>query len=427
MRHGRDICLFQGRGGATCLAKGEYIVSLDIGTSKVRAIIGEQAGNSISIIGVGSADGEGIRHGSIVDIDLTVESIREAVDHAERMVGIHISSAYVGISGNHIHLQNSHGVVAVSSPDREIGDEDIERVLQQARVVAIPPEREIIDVVAKEFIVDGLHGIVDPRGMLGVRLEVDAYLITGSRTAIHNVVRCVEKAGIEVANLVLSPLAASSVALSQDERNLGVALVDVGAGATSVSVFENGALVGTSIIPMGGDYVTHDIAIGLRTQTQAAEQVKVRHGCALVDAASENERFKVPRIGGNQEVEYTQYDLATIIEPRMQEIFALVRKEIEKMGFSSDLPSGYVLHGGVVSMQATGELAAEELSAPVRIAVPEFLGVRDPSFVNGVGMIAYAIRVHQRNANVDSMSHVRTVKTGGGMFARLKDWLRDFI
>ncbi|MCL6594128.1 MAG: cell division protein FtsA, partial [Alicyclobacillus sp.] len=240
------------------MAKGEYIVSLDIGTSKVRAIIGEPAGNGINVIGVGSAAGEGIRHGAIVDIDLTVQSIREAVEHAERMVGISITSAYVGISGNHIQLLNSHGVVAVSSPDREIGEEDIERVLQQARVVALPPEREVIDVVSKEFVVDGLRGIVDPRGMLGVRLEVDAYLITGSRTAIHNVVRCVEKAGIEVANLVLLPMAASTVALSPDERKLGVALVDVGAGATSVSIFENGALAATSIIPMGGDYVTHD-------------------------------------------------------------------------------------------------------------------------------------------------------------------------
>lgn len=422
-----NCCVDGAMGGATGLAKGEYIVSLDIGTSRVRAIIGEQAGNSINVIGVGSAPGEGIRHGSIVDIDLTVQSIREAVDHAERMVGIHISSAYVGISGNHIQLQSSHGVVAVSSPDREIGEDDIERVLQQARVVALPPEREIIDVVAKEFIVDGLRGIVDPRGMLGVRLEVESYLITGSRTAIHNVVRCVEKAGIEVANLVLLPMAAGTIALSPDERKLGVALVDIGAGASSVSVFENGSLVGTSIIPMGGDYVTHDIAIGLRTQTIAAEQVKIRHGCASGTEASENEKFKVPRIGNNQEVEYTQYDLATIIEPRMQEIFSLVRKEVEKMGYSHDLPSGYVLHGGVMSMHAAGEVAGEELRAPVRVAVPEFLGVRDPSFVNGVGMIGYALRAHVRNSHAETISVSRPVKTGGGMFAKIKDWLRDFI
>ncbi|MCL6515385.1 cell division protein FtsA [Alicyclobacillus sp.] len=410
------------------MAKGEYIVSLDIGTSKVRAIIGEPAGNGINVIGVGSATAQGMRHGAIVDIELTVQSIREAVEHAERMVGIHISSAYVGIAGNHIQLENSHGVVAVSSPDREIGEEDVERVLQQARVVALPPEREIIDVVAKEYVVDGLRGIVDPRGMLGVRLEVDAYLITGSRTAIHNVVRCVEKAGIEVANLVLMPLAASSVALSADEKKLGVALVDVGAGATSVSVFQNSTLLGTSIIPIGGDYVTHDIAIGLRTQTSVAEKVKLRHGCASLDQASENEKFKVPRIGNNQETEYTQYDLATIIEPRVQEIFSMVRKEVEKMGFLHELPSGYVLHGGVMSMQGAADVAADELRAPVRVAVPEFLGVRDPSFVNGVGILTYVLRTHGRTNLAEPVAAPRQpVRTGGGVFTRLKDWIRDFI
>ncbi|MCY0886965.1 MAG: cell division protein FtsA [Alicyclobacillaceae bacterium] len=409
------------------MAKGDYIVSLDIGTSKVRAIIGESNGTSMNVIGVGSANGEGIRHGAIVDIDLTVESIREAVDHAERMVGIHIAAAYVGVSGNHIQLQSSHGVVAVSSPDREIGDEDIERVLQQARVIALPPEREIIDVVAKEYVVDGLRGIVDPRGMLGVRLEVDAYLITGSRTAIHNVVRCVERAGIEVANLVLLPLAASHMALTSDERKLGVALVDVGAGATSVSVFTNGVLSGTSIIPMGGDYVTHDIAIGLRTQTIAAEQAKLQHGCAMVEVASEHEHFRVPRMGSNQETEYSQYDLATIIEPRMQEIFALVRKEIDKMGYGQELPGGYVFHGGVMAMQGAGRLASEELGAPVRVAVPEFLGVRDPSFINGVGILSYAVRAHLRSQPVESVLSSRPTRTGGGWMARLRDWWRDFV
>lgn len=409
------------------MAKGDYIVSLDIGTSKVRAIIGEANGNNINVIGVGSAAGEGIRHGAIVDIDLTVESIREAVDHAERMVGIHIHSAYVGISGNHIQLQSSHGVVAVSSPDREIGEEDIERVLQQARVVALPPEREIIDVVAKEFVVDGLRGIVDPRGMLGVRLEVEAYLITGSRTAIHNVVRCVERAGIEVANLVLLPMAASHIALSSDEKKLGVALVDVGAGATSVSVFDNGILCGTSIIPMGGDYVTHDIAIGLRTQTASAEQVKLQYGCASTVVASDIEHFKIPRMGNNQEIEYTQYDLSTIIEPRMQEIMSLVRKEIEKMGYGHELPGGYVFHGGVMSMQGAGELAGDELQAPVRIAIPEFLGVRDPSFINGVGIIAYAVRSYLRAQPMETSGGMRSVKVGGSMLSRIKDWWRDFV
>jgi len=409
------------------LAKGEYIVSLDIGTSKVRAIIGEQNGSTMNVIGVGSASGEGIRRGSIVDIDLTVESIREAVDHAERMVGIHIASAYVGIAGHYIQLLNSHGVVAVSSADREIGEEDIERVLQQARVVALPPEREIIDVVPKEFIVDGLRGIMDPRGMLGVRLEVEAYLITGSRTAIHNVVRCVEKAGIEVANLVLLPLAAGYIALSPDERKLGVALVDVGAGQTSVSVYENGVLAASSIVEMGGDYITHDIAIGLRTQTDIAEQVKIQHGCALASRAGDAERFDILRIGSNEEASFSQYELATIIEPRMQEIFSLVRKEVEKMGYAHDLPSGYVCYGGVMSMHGAAELASEELQAPVRIAIPDYLGVRDASFVNGVGILAYALRSNARGSHSEAASHMRPVKTGGGFFARLKDWFRDFI
>ncbi|GMA59207.1 cell division protein FtsA [Alicyclobacillus sacchari] len=316
------------------MAKEDYIVSLDIGTSKIRAIIGEPTGNSINVIGVGSASGEGLRHGSIVDIDMTVESIREAVDHAERMVGIHIPSAYVGISGNHIQLHSSHGVVAVSSADREITDEDIERVLQQARVVALPPEREVIDVVAKEFIVDGLRGIMDPRGMLGVRLEVEAYLITGSRTAIHNVVRCVERA--------FGGRQLGARADGGEPHCLDSGRTAPGCGArrcrraTSVTVFSNGVLMGTSIIPMGGDYVTHDIAIGLRTSTTAAEQVKLRHACAMVSQASEHETFRVPRMGSNKETEYTQYDLATIVEPRMQEIFALVQKEIEKMGYADE-------------------------------------------------------------------------------------------
>ncbi|WP_062309512.1 cell division protein FtsA [Alicyclobacillus sendaiensis] len=411
------------------MAKEDYIVSLDIGTSKVRVIIGEPTGNSLNIIGVGSASSQGLRHGAIVDIDKTVDSIREAVDHAERMVGIRIPSAYVGISGEHIQLHSSHGVVAVSSADREITDEDIERVLQQARVVALPPEREVIDVVAKEFVVDGLRGIMDPRGMLGVRLEVDAYLITGSRTAIHNIVRCVERAGLEVANLVLAPMAASQIALTQDERKLGVALVDVGAGVTSVSVFANGVLMGTSIIPIGGDYVTQDIAIGLRTNTVAAEQVKLRHACAMVEQASEHETFRVPRMGSNKEAEFTQYDLATIIEPRMQEIFGLVRKEVEKMGYADELPAGYVFHGGVMSTPSAAELAGEELQAPVRIAVPEFLGVRDPSFVNGVGMIVYAARTGLRPSSADYNGGARQVRSSNhvGVFARIKDWLRDFV
>ncbi|MFC4770206.1 cell division protein FtsA [Effusibacillus consociatus] len=407
------------------MTKGDIIVSLDIGTSKIRAIIGEYNGSTLSIIGVGSADGEGIRKGSIVDIDKTVQSIREAVEHAERMVGIQIESAFIGITGNHITLQPSQGVVAVSSPDREIGDEDIERVLQAARVIAVPPEREIIGIVPKQYIVDGLDEINDPRGMIGVRLEVEGSIVTGSRTVISNLIRCVERAGIRNAGLVLMPLAASSIALSGDEKKLGVVLVDIGAGQTTVSVFENGALVALCVLPIGGDHVTNDIAIGLRTQTEMAEAVKIRYGYAMVAGASHELTFKVPRIGSNVDKEYSQSDLANIIEPRMQEIFHMVRREVERMGYEKEIPSGYVLSGGVACMPAVDKLAEFELNAPVRISVPEHLGVRDSSFVNGVGIIQYAIRNYMRRTHVTNPAQVH--RKSGGFMNRVKGWFSEFV
>jgi len=408
------------------LTNGEIIVSLDIGTSKVRAIIGEVNGTAIQIIGVGSADGEGIRKGAIVDIDKTVQSIRSAIDHAERMVGIQITSAYIGISGNHIALQNSHGVVAVNSPNREIGDEDIERVLQASRVIALPPEREIIDVVPKMYIVDGLSDIADPRGMLGVRLEVEAYIITGSRTVIHNLLRCVERAGIQIAGLVLSPLAASHVALTADERKLGVALVDIGAGQTTVSVFKEGILEATSVLPVGGDHVTNDIAIGLRTQTEVAEGIKLRHGCAMVADGSEDETFKVSRVGSNVDKEFTQFDLANIIEPRLQEILLMVREEVEKMGYK-ELAGGYVLTGGVAALPGISKLAEIELDTSVRIAIPEYLGVKDSSFVNGVGIASYVARNFAHKIDSAPAPRRKASGNGGGLVEKIKSWFSELV
>lgn len=412
------------------MTNGDIIVSLDIGTSKVRAIIGEVSSAGIQIIGVGSADGDGIRKGAIVDIDKTVQSIRAAIDHAERMVGIQITAAYVGISGNHISLQSSHGVVAVNSPNREIGEEDIERVLQASRVMALPPEREIIDVVPKMYVVDGLKDISDPRGMIGVRLEVDAYIITGSRTVIHNLVRCIERAGVQIAGLVLSPLAASCVALSGDERKLGVALVDIGAGQTTVSVFKDDALEATGVLPVGGDHVTNDIAIGLKTQTDLAEQIKLRHGIALVHDASEEETFKVSRVGSNVEKEFNQFELANIIEPRMQEILMMVRQQVEKMGYR-ELAGGYVLTGGVASMPGVSKLAEFELDAPVRTAVPEYLGVKDASFVNGVGMINYVARTYTHKPEAAAAPRRKvssnTTSSGGGLVDKIKSWFSEFV
>ena len=264
----------------------KYLISLDIGTSKVRVIVAEVADENAHIVGVGSAVSRGMKKGAIIDIDEAVQSIREAVEDAERMVGIEITGVYVGISGNHISLQPSHGVVAVSSDGREIGSQDIERVLQAARVVALPPERIVVEVVPKQFVVDGLTGIRDPHGMIGVRLEVEGLIVTGSRTIVHNVLRCVEKASLSVLGIVLLPLATSEISLSLDEKNLGVVLADIGGGTYHPTIFQQGNLEATVDLPIGGEYITNDIAIGLRTQTEVAQKLKEEYGVAVVEEAS---------------------------------------------------------------------------------------------------------------------------------------------
>lgn len=272
----------------------EIYVSLDIGTSNVKVIIGEMVNDSLNIIGVGNVKSNGLKKGSIVDIDETVRSIKKAIEQAERMVGIHIEQVVVGVNANQVQLLPCHGVVAVSNEDREIGNEDVLRVLDAAQVVSIAPEREFIDVVPRQFIVDGLDEINDPRGMIGVRLEMEGTLITGSRTLLHNLLRCVEKAGLEIVDICLQPLAAATVAISSDEKNRGVALVDMGGGSTTLSIFKDGELQVTSVLPLGGDHITKDIAIGLKTSTENADQIKLKYGHAFYDTASEEEMFTVP-------------------------------------------------------------------------------------------------------------------------------------
>lgn len=414
------------------MSNSDIIVSLDIGTSKVRAIIGEMKNGAINIIGVGSADSEGIRKGAIVDIDQTVTSIRKAVDHAERMVGIQITDVYVGIQGNHIALQTNHGVVAVSNEDREIGEEDIERVLQAAKVVALPPEREIINLVPKQYLVDGLEGISDPRGMIGVRLEVEATIVTGAKTAIHNLMRCVEKAGLQISGVILMSLASGVMSLTKDEKSMGTVLADVGAGATTVAIFDQGSLAATSTLPIGGEYVTNDIAYGLRTQTEQAEKIKLKYGCALVSDAAEDQKFKVVRMGTNIEKEFSQVDLANIIEPRMQEIFHLIREEVRRLGYG-DKVNGYVLTGGTVMLPGTLGLAQMELESSVRIAVPDYIGVRDPSFSSGVGIIQYVSKHMKLRGGGGGSKKPASRKSGAaaapkpGIFERLKNMFSEFI
>lgn len=423
----------------------ETYVTLDIGTSHVRVIIGEMNNGTLNIIGVGETNSEGIKKGSIVDIDETVKSIRTAVEKAERMIGLSIRSVIIGVTGNHIQLQPCHGVVAVSSEDREIGDEDITRVIDAAQVISIPPEREIIDVIPKQFIVDGLDEINDPRGMIGVRLEMQGTIITGSRSMLHNVLRCVEKAGLQVADIVLQPLAAGTIALSKDEKSLGVALIDIGGGSTTVSVFENGVLQGTKQIPVGGDHITNDISVGLRTSTEEAERVKIEHGHAFIDYASDDEIFQVSEIGSDQKQEFSQWQLANIIEPRVEEMYLLALKEIHRLGYN-DLPGGYVLTGGTVKIPGVLELAREVLQKNVRIAIPDYIGVREPQYTNGVGLIAFSHRNmriqgkeiaasvsavnegnYERKERKEKVTKVKTPKEGPGVKKKVSSWFKVFF
>lgn len=419
------------------MVSNELIVSLDIGTSKVRVMIGEITNGSINIIGVGQSHSEGIKKGVIVDIDQTVHAIREAVDHAERMVDVSIEEVYVGITGNHIELHETQGVVAVSSEDREIREEDIQRVIQAAKVVAIPPDREIIEVVPKEYIVDGQGGIKDPRGMIGVRLEMEGTIVTGLKTVVHNIVRCAQRTNLRVAGIFLQPLAASTVALSKDDKNMGVVLVDIGAGSTTIGVFEQGKLAATTVIGIGGDHITSDISLGLRTHTDVADRVKTKNGCALIDEASEDVKFKVNRIGSEVEKQFTQVDLASIIEPRAAEIFQLVEHAVYKLGYRDEIAGGYVLTGGTVAMPGMLELAKEELDAPVRIAIPDYIGVRDPAYTTGVGLIQYALQLMERRSVSVTPSFkgtkgtekqtVSKPKEGGGLMEKMKNWFSEFI
>lgn len=395
----------------------EILVSLDIGTSKIKVIIGEVLKDTLNIIGVGTAKSQGMKKGAIVDIDLTVQSIRNAVEQAERMVGMNIDRVIVGVNGNHVQMQPCHGVVAVSSENREIGNEDITRVIDAAQVMSIPPEREIIDVIPKQFIVDGLDEIKDPRGMIGVRLEMEGIIITCSKTILHNLLKCVERANLEVLDICLQPLAAGSAALSKDEKNLGVALVDIGGGSTTVSLFEHGHIKGTSVIPLGGDMITKDLSIGLRTSTEEAEEIKQRIGHAYFDHASEEDSFEVSIIGSDRKQSFNQLQISDMIEARLEEIFAFVDQEIRRLGYK-DVPGGFVLTGGVMSMPGALDLAYDVFQSNVRVAIPDYIGVREPQFTSSVGILQFAYsnakiqgkQLHQAVSTQPQEAKVKKVK-----------------
>jgi cell division protein FtsA len=371
-------------------------VGLDIGTTKISCIIAEMKdAGELSIVGIGNAPSEGLRRGVVVDLEKTVGSIQRAVEEAERMAGVPVKGVYAGIAGDHIRSINSRGVIAVSRKDNEIGPADVERVVEAAKAIAIPTDREIIHVIPQEFIVDDQDGIHDPVGMSGVRLEAEVHIITGAVTSAKNICRAIQRAGYKVHDLVLEPLASSHAVLGRDERDLGVALLDIGGGTTDVAVFFASTIRHTAIIPCGGANVTNDIAIGLRTPIDKAEAIKIQHGCALAALVSSADTVSVSGVGGRSDREISRHVLASMIEPRMEEIFALANKEVKKNHFAELLGGGVVLTGGTSLMSGVVELAEQVFEMPVRLGLPGGLGglsanVADPRFSTGVGLVLHA-------------------------------------
>ena len=372
----------------------ELIVGLDIGTSKIVAIVGEvQDDGELEVIGFGSHPSRGLKRGVVVNIEATVNSIQRAVEEAKLMAGCQIHSVYTGIAGSHIRSLNSHGIVAIR--DREVGRSDVERVIDAARAVAIPADQRVLHVLPQEFIIDGQEGIRDPIGMSGVRLEARVHMVTGAASAAQNIVKCVQRCGLEVEDIVLEQLAASYAVLTEDEKELGAALIDIGGGTTDIAVFHDGAIKHTAVIPIAGDQVTNDIAISLRTPTQYAEEIKIKYACALSQLANSDETIEVPSVGDRPPRRLARQTLAEVVEPRYEELFTLVSNEMRRSGFEEMIAAGIVITGGSSKMEGAVELAEEVFHMPVRLGMPQYvrgLGeiVRNPIHATGVGILLYA-------------------------------------
>ena len=406
------------------MPKNNYIVGFDIGTRKVVAVIGEVTEErKIEIIGIGTADSHGLRKGVVVDLEATTTAIKKAQEEAELMAGVEIDSAFFGISGSHIKSFNSRGVVAVSGKNREISREDVRRVVDQSKAIPIPPDRDTIHIIPQEFIVDDQDGIKDPVGMSGIKLEVLVHIVTAALTSLQNLRSCVERAGIGVEEIVLNQIAAAQAILTQDERELGVGLIDIGAGTTEVAIYERGSLWYTSTIPIGGDNFTNDIAVGLRTPIPEAERIKKKFGCIAGPPAEEQETIEVPSVGkGRKPRVLSRQLLSDIIQPRAEEIFRLVDSDIKRMGYDKSLNSGIVLTGGTALLEGLEEVAEEIFDLPVRRGDPSGVGglvdrVSTPDFATAVGLILHGFHIWQdRGLSKDRKK---------GAFARFKDWFKE--
>jgi cell division protein FtsA len=383
------------------------IVGLDVGTTKICAIVAEPGPlGGLDVVGVGTSPSRGLRKGVVVNIDSTVEAIRKAVAEAEQMAGVEVSSVYAGIAGGHIRGVNSRGVVAVSGKGREVSPGDVERALEAARAINLPPDREIVHVLPQTFVVDDQDGVREPVGMSGVRLEVEVHVVTGAVTSVQNVVRSVNRAGLAVQDIVLEPLASAEAVLFPEEKELGAVLIDIGGGTTDVALFRDGAIWHTAILPLGGDHITNDIAVGLRTPGADAEDLKKRYGCALTSLVHEDETIEVPSIGGRKARQLSRQLLSEIVQPRVEEIFTLVARELTRSGFQDAATAGVVVTGGSSIMEGVAELAEQVFDQPVRRGVPETVGgladvVQSPIYATGVGLALYGARGHGPAAPFD--------------------------
>ncbi|HWP35893.1 MAG TPA: cell division protein FtsA [Thermodesulfobacteriota bacterium] len=403
------------------------IVGLDIGTTKTCAIVGEATADGLDVIGIGTAPSKGLRKGVVVNIDATVASIRKAVEEAELMAGCPIQTVYAGIGGGHIKGFNSHGIVAVK--DREVTAYDVRRVVDAAKAIAIPLDREVIHILPQEFIVDEQDGIRDPVGMSGVRLEAKVHIVTGVVTSGQNIVKCASRSGLTVADIVLQQLASAEAVLTPDERELGVALLDIGGGTTDVVVFADGAVRHTAVVPMGGNHVTNDIAVGLRTPAVEAERLKRKHGCALASLVRRDETIEVPSVGGRQPRRLSRQLLAEIIQPRVEEIFQLAAREIVKSGVEDRLASGIVITGGATMLEGMTELAEQAFNLPIRRGTPTGIGglvdvVNSPMYATGVGLVLYGFR-HQHEQGEARRFRAGEPRLLARVAQRMRSWLAE--
>ena len=401
---------------------GRRIVGLDIGTNKVAAIVGEvTADNELEITGIGAQASRGLRKGVVVNIESTVHSIQRAVEEAELMAGCNIDSVYAGIAGSHVKSTNSHGVVAV--PDREVLAHDVERVIDAAEAMAIPTDQKMLHVLPQEYIIDHQDGVSDPLGMSGVRLEAKVHLVSCAVNALQNIEKCIERCGLKVNSIILEQLASSYSVLSDDERQLGVCLVDIGAGTSDIAVFTGGAIRHTAVIPIAGDQVTNDIAMALRTPTPNAEDIKIRYGRALSQLARADELIEVPGAGDRPPRELSSQTLAEVVEPRYDELFGLIQAELRRSGFEELIAAGVVLTGGASQMDGVIELAEEIFHMPVSLGKPKAVAglkdiVRKPIYATGVGLMLYG-KEQRRSAEVVTQAAT------GGRVSRLKKWFAD--